>query len=267
MAVHSMTWQKHLKDIDCYLDVIKHSGLTLNISKCEFGKPLVKYVGLLIGSGQRLPDPTKVEAIMKLKIPQNKKQVRQLVGLFSHFRDYIPLFSEMAKPITDLTGKGIPARIPWGDEQWEALSRLQNALCKAAECPLQIINHCNEFSLYVDSSDFAIGCMITQFNDEGIEKPVAFASSKLSSSQRKWAVIEKEAYAAIWSLQRFRHWLFAAKIGGCEGFVLAIAGRWRLQCSVVLDVFGTCWRALSLIQYYCIVLRTFERIIILLSHI
>ena len=45
-----------------------------------------------------------------------------------------------------------------------------------------------------------------------LKKPVAFASSKLSSSQRNWAIIEKEAYAVIWSLQRFRHWLFAAKI-------------------------------------------------------
>jgi RNase H-like domain found in reverse transcriptase len=54
--------------------------------------------------------------------------------------------------------------------------------------------------------------MVIQFDDAGIEKPVVFASSKLSSSQRNWARIEKEAFAAIWSLQKFRHWLFAAKI-------------------------------------------------------
>jgi hypothetical protein len=81
MAVHSLAWQRHLKDNDCYLG---RSGLTLNISKCEFGKPLVKFVGHMIGSGQRFPDPNKVDALMKLRVPENKKQVRQLIGLFSH---------------------------------------------------------------------------------------------------------------------------------------------------------------------------------------
>ena len=37
-------------------------------------------------------------------------------------------------------------------------------------------------------------------------------AQKLTPTQRNWAVIEKEAYAAIWALQRFRHWLFGAKI-------------------------------------------------------
>jgi RNase H-like domain found in reverse transcriptase len=111
----------------------------------------------------------------------------------------------------DFTGKGVPARVPWGDEQRKALARLQSALCEATERPLHIISHCNEFSLYVDCNDFAIRCMVTQFDHEGIEIPVVFASSKLSSSQLNWAIIEKEAYAAIWSLQKFRHWLFAAK--------------------------------------------------------
>ena len=117
MAVHSMTWPLHLRHIDEYLSTIRASGITLNLDKCEFGKPVVRYIGHLIGSGQRSPDPLKVEAIMKLKAPETKKQVRQIMGLFSHFRDYIGSFSEISKPISDLTCKNIPTRVPWGKEQ------------------------------------------------------------------------------------------------------------------------------------------------------
>jgi hypothetical protein len=157
-------------------------------------------------------DLVKVEAVMKLKIPENKKQVRQVMGLFSHFRDYIPSFSEIAKPITDLTCKRVPSRIPWSEAQQSAFDALKTALCEATGNPLQIMNPSHEFFVYVDSSDFAVGCMITQFDSNGREKPVAFASSKLTPTQCNWAVIEKEAYAAIWALQRFRHWLFASNI-------------------------------------------------------
>jgi len=65
----------------------------------------------IVGSGKRLglPDPEKVKAVMDLKVSETKKQVRQIMGLFSHFRDYIPSFSEVAKPITDLTLKRVPS--------------------------------------------------------------------------------------------------------------------------------------------------------------
>jgi len=39
------------------------------------------------------------------------------MGFFSYFRDYIPNFAELAKPLSDLTSKRIPRNIPWGSEQ------------------------------------------------------------------------------------------------------------------------------------------------------
>jgi transposase InsO family protein len=212
MAVHSETWEDHLRHLDRYLAIIKSSGLTINLDKCDFVKPVIRYVGHLIGSGYRSPDPVKVEAVMKLRIPETKKQVRQIMGLFSHFRDYIPRFSDISKPITDLTGKRIPSRVPWGEAQQAAFDQLREALCKATENPLRIIDSHSEFLLYVDSSGFAVGCVLTQYDADGLEKPVAFASSKLTPTQCNWATIEKEAYAAIWALQRYRHWLFGAKV-------------------------------------------------------
>ena len=46
----------------------------------------------------------------------------------------------------------------------------------------------------------------------GNEKPVAFASKKLNETQKRWSTIGKEAFAAIWALQKYRHWLFGADI-------------------------------------------------------
>jgi hypothetical protein len=210
MAVYSDDWTKHLNHINEYLLHIKNSGLTLNLSKCEFAKPEIKYVGHIVGSGKRLPDPEKVEAVMNLKVPESKKQVRQIMGLFSHFRDYIPLFSEVAKPITDLTLKRVPSRVPWGREQQNSFDDLKHLLCRAVQQPLSIIVPGRPFCLYVDASDYAVGCVLGQCDVTGKEQPVAFASSKFTTTQCNWATIEKEAYACIWALQKYRHWLFGS---------------------------------------------------------
>ena len=53
---------------------------------------------------------------------------------------------------------------------------------------------------------------IQQYDSEVCERPVAYASQKLTPTQRAWSTIEREAYAAIWALKRFETWLFGAQI-------------------------------------------------------
>jgi hypothetical protein len=83
-------------------------------------------------------------------------------------------------------------------------------LCRAVQQPLHIIEPGQPFCLYVDASDYAVGCVLAQCDSNGREQPVAFASSKLTPTQYNWATIEKEEHACIWALQKYRHWLFGS---------------------------------------------------------
>jgi len=69
-----------MKDLESFLHAISHAGMTLNLKKCEFAKGKVRFVGHLIGSRQRRVDPDRIKAIKDMKIPQSKKQVRQIMG-------------------------------------------------------------------------------------------------------------------------------------------------------------------------------------------
>lgn len=212
MAVHSATWQLHLQQLDAYLRTIAKSGFTLGLSKCEFAKPKIKFVGHMIGSGYRAVDPDKVySAVYNLKEPENKKQVRQLVGFFSFWREYIRDFSAIVKPLTDLTAKRVPDRITFRQQERDAFNLLKRSLVEAVGQPLKIIDMSKPFSLYVDSSDYAVGACLTQL-DEGRDRPVAFASCKLNDAQRRYATIEKEAYAALWALNKFKQWIFGKRV-------------------------------------------------------
>ena len=134
--------------------------------------------------------------------------MRQILGFFSYFRDYIPRFSELAKPLTDLTGKRVPSRVPWGQREQQAFDDLKAKLCQSANDFLQIIAYQKPFSIHVDASDYAVAGILTQPGDEGAECPVEFISSKLNPTQAKWSTIEKETYATIWALKKFRKWIF-----------------------------------------------------------
>jgi hypothetical protein len=205
-------WHLHLNQCRQFLETIRASGLTLNLKKCHFAKPEVTYVGHVIGSGKRCPDAGKVAAVYAIQPPETKKQVRQLLGFFSHFREYIPNFSEYSCILSDLTGKRVPNKIPWGQREQQALDKLKQLLVQATLQPINVIDVNKPFSVYCDASEKSIGAMLCQPAADGSDQPVAFISCKLSAVQRNWSTIEREAYAAIHALQRFKHWVFGTLV-------------------------------------------------------
>jgi len=61
------------------------------------------------------------------------------------------------------------------------------------------------------ASDYVVGAIVSQTDEKGIEQPITFASHKLNNTQHRWSTVEKESYAAMWALQKYRNWLLAAK--------------------------------------------------------
>lgn len=167
MAIHSNSFEQQLCHIESYLSIMKESGLTLGLSKCSFAKSEIKFVGQIIGSGKRRADPEKVASIQDLKEAETKKQLRQILGFFGFFRDYLPNYAQLAKPLTDLTAKRISDRIPFGESERQALKVLKTLLCKATMEPLSIIDMNKPFNLFVDASDYCIGCILTQTSGHG----------------------------------------------------------------------------------------------------
>jgi len=53
----------------------------------------------------------------------------------------------------------------------------------------------NHFGLSIDAAKTSVGSCLYQWSEDGTEKPIAFASLKLTSSQQAWATIEAEAFA------------------------------------------------------------------------
>ena len=210
MVTFSMQWDQHLQDLEAFLKVIKGNGIILSLKKCHFAKPSTKVCGQIVGSGQRRTDPDKVLAVLQLVSPRTKTELRSLLGAFNYFREYLPNFATRALPLTQLTGKDVPTKIPWGPREQSALEDLKRALADAAQQSLSIINWSQPFTIHCDASEHTVAGVLSQPDEEGKENPIAFYSIKLNKQQRNWSVVEKEAYAALLALKKFRGWVWGA---------------------------------------------------------
>ena len=64
-----------------------------------------------------------------------------------------------------------------------------------------------EFLLQTDALDIGLGAILSQLDDNGVERPIAYASKILSGRERKYCTTEKEAFAVIFSIRTFRTYL------------------------------------------------------------
>ncbi len=106
--IYSQDWQRHMVHLREVLRALRGAGLTANPKKCAIGRVEVRYLGFHLGHGQVRPQIDKTAAIAACPRPKTKKEVRQFLGLAGYYRRFIPDYSELTSPLTDLTKKEVP---------------------------------------------------------------------------------------------------------------------------------------------------------------
>ncbi|GFX71962.1 retrovirus-related Pol polyprotein from transposon 297 [Trichonephila clavipes] len=207
---HYQWKDEHLNHFAKVFKSLQEVVLKVNLKKCAFGRKSVKFLGHIVGSGKPSPDPEKVETIRKLSRPTTKSEVRSLLGLVSYYRDYIPNFSLLVLPLTNLTKKNIPKDIPWESSAEDSFVKLKEEL--EIMPSLHTPDLSRPFLLFTDASTTTIGAYLAQHNDHTEEMPIAFFSKKLTLSQMKWSTIECEAFCVLEALRKLETWIFVSQI-------------------------------------------------------
>lgn len=206
IMIFSPTLEEHLEHICIIFAKLREHNLKLKLKKCSFLQSETNYLGFVISEEGIKPDVKKIEAIRSLPVPTCVREVRSFIGMCSYYRRFIPNFSQIAESIIALTRKY--AHFKWSDVHQKAFEYLKESLTAV---PLLVYPDPNKpYVLYTDASDTCIGACLTQECD-GDEKPIYYLSHKLSKSQCKWSVVEKEAFAIHFALQKLDYYLHNAR--------------------------------------------------------
>ncbi|KAI2647664.1 Retrovirus-related Pol polyprotein from transposon 17.6 [Labeo rohita] len=208
VVIHSETWEEHLGWLRRVLTELRRAGLTANPRKCHLALAEAQYLGFQVGRGLIRPQQRKVEAILNTPLPRTKTQVRAFLGLAGYYHCFIPNFSTLASPLTDLTRKGQPEKVQWNAAREETFRRVKAAL--TSEPVLRARDFSCPFLLQTDASDTGLGAVLSQVQ-EGEEHPVVYISRKLTTAESKYAAVEKEALAIKWAVLELRYYLLGRR--------------------------------------------------------
>lgn len=156
------------------------------------------------------PVSDKVTAVSGMRVPATKKEVRSFLGMAGYYRQYVPEYSTIAAPLTDLTKKSAPTNIRWEPIHQEAFGKLKSML--STQPMLKLIDMTKSFLLQTDASEVGIGGVLLQLDDDGEKWPVAYASRKLRGAEKNYSVIEKECLAVVWCIKKFYRYLYGTHL-------------------------------------------------------
>ncbi|XP_078235923.1 uncharacterized protein LOC144584201 [Pogona vitticeps] len=206
IGIFSNTWEDHLIHLELVLQRLSAAGLTVKASKCQLGSPEIKYLGHMVGGGVIKPLEAKIEAVRDWPRPNTKKKVKSFLGLVGYYRKFIPRFSEIAAPLTDLTRKTADDRIPWTSDCEAAFQRLKEALINYPV--LRAPDFDREFIIYTDASNSGVGAVLCQEDENGDQHPVSYLSRKLQKGERHLATVEKECLAIVYAIQKAKPYIW-----------------------------------------------------------
>ena len=188
IIIFSKTEEEHLQHLEEIFKRLRKAGLKFKLQKCSFFKKHIQYLGHLISDEGIQLLPEKLESIANVLEPQNAKQVKQFLGLLGYYRKFVPHFSDIARPLTQLTQK--KERFNWTTECDKCFHMLKNYLQEAPI--LRYPDPSADYILYTDALKYAYAGILTQSID-GTDHPVAYTSGLFRGSQLNWAALTKEA--------------------------------------------------------------------------
>ncbi|KAG1928789.1 interleukin-1 receptor accessory protein-like 1-A, partial [Pimephales promelas] len=225
VVIFSSTFKQHLDRLESVFSRLREHGLKLKLKKCHFFQPEVKFLGHVVSASGVSTDPDKISAVRDWRTPSTVAELRSFLGFASYYRRFVQGFARYAAPLHKLVAKlqphpkknrpGHSATLrdhwDWGCDQ--AFNTLRDKLISAPV--LGYANFSKPFVLEVDASGLGLGAVLSQEQDGGLRRPVAYASRGLRLTERNmdnYSAMKLELLALKWAVtDKFRDYLLGAK--------------------------------------------------------
>lgn len=203
IIIYGKDMEEHDRRLKALLQRCREYNLKLSKDKCVFRTNQIRYVGhLLTDKGVKI-DPEKLKAVESMKQPENVEEVQTFLGFINYLAKFLPNMSDKSAPLRELLLNSTEWH--WGPEQEESFETLKQMAINAPV--LVYYDDSKPLTLTVDSSSKGLGAAIVQ---EG--KPIAYASSALTTTQKNYSQIEKETLAIVFGCKKFHQYIYGRKV-------------------------------------------------------
>lgn len=191
------------KNERAFLQKCREWNLKLNKTKLKRAQTEVRFMGHLLTPEGLKADPSKVEAILEMPPPSDVKGLKRFLGMVNYLAKFLPLLSDMTEPLRRLDDKEV--EWCWLEQHQKAFTTVKQYLVEAPVLKYYDVNE--EVTIQCDASETGLGAVLMQNG-----QPIAFASRALTDTETRYAQIEKELLAIVWSTNKFDQYILGRDV-------------------------------------------------------
>lgn len=198
ILVFSKNEEEHVKHLRIVLQRLRENQLYGKFSKCEVWLNKVPLQGHILSAEGVEGDLSKAKDVLNWEPPESVHQVQSFIGLAGYYRRFIPDFSKIAKPMTQLLQK--ENKFVWSTKCDEAFQQPNKLLTMAP-----VLAHPNtekSFDIYCDASRNGLGCVLIQD-----DRLVVYASRLLKKHEENYPTHDLELALVVHALMIWCHHL------------------------------------------------------------
>lgn len=204
IGVFTRTVEEHYRALQSVLERIQQVGLRISEDKCQFFRSSLTFLGVVVSREGISPDPAKLEGLAKLAPPSSTKDLKSFLGLCNWFSEHVVNLAHLTAPLSSLLSADVPWT--WCSEHQRQFQLIKDTIVSRS-LTLGFPDFGHQFILQTDGSASGIGAMLYQVIN-GRTRVISCISRKLKAAERNYSASELEVLAVVWSLDRFREYLF-----------------------------------------------------------
>ena len=204
ILVYADNFENLIESLKSTLDKIRAHGLKLNRSKCVFASPSIEFLGHRIDAQGIHKSDKHIKAVKDAPKPTSSDELQLFLGKASYYGAYISHLSSRSRPLRDMLQK---EPFKWTKDAETAYIDIKNALISPEV--LMPYDPSLPLLLATDASKTGLGAVLSHKLNDGHERPIAYASRTLTTTEQRYPQMDKEALAIVWAVQKFFTYLYA----------------------------------------------------------
>lgn len=175
----------------------------MRLEKCKFFQNQIVYLGHEISRDGIRPKKTSMKAIFDAPSPSDVTTLKSYLGLLNFYSKFIPNLSGRLAPLYNLLRKD--SKFVWSNECESTFIQSKNWLYDS-----NLLVHYDPqkpIGIVCDSSSYGVGAVLFHVID-GVESPIMFTSCSLSSAEKGYSQLHREALAVIFAVKKFHKFIF-----------------------------------------------------------
>jgi hypothetical protein len=208
IVIHSKNEHEHDRLINEVFIRLEQNNMKINQEKIQWKAKEIKLLGVTLNGREQEASEIKRNEALEYPEPKNISELRRFLGMTGWFSNFIKDYARKTEKLSDgLKGKG--KNWKWTSEMVKEFEEIKEELRKLKK--LLLADYDKPFMLRTDASNTGLGAVLLQEDENKEWKPIQWASKKLTPTERRYGITEKEMYAVVWGIKKFEYELRGRK--------------------------------------------------------